>query len=155
MIASKRHAARYRADLSGMAMHMVLSLLALRACMQLPRVEALVGSKNVSPRVAGLAVVDKGIAGCKPNQPCTACQGDCDADGDCATGLKCFVRSASSHTVPGCAGPYIKSSAHHDYCYLPGETVSPATQPGIFAAMHCQRMVSERTFNIMIEINKS
>merc|ERR1711966_639974 len=43
----------------------------------------------------------KGGSGCTPSNKCTACQGDCDVDGDCATGLKCFQRSASEK-IPGC-----------------------------------------------------
>merc|ERR1712032_1300585 len=40
------------------------------------------------------------------------CEGDCDNDSHCDTGLKCFQRSGTT-TVPGCTG---KGVNHHDYC---------------------------------------
>merc|ERR1711885_89691 len=40
------------------------------------------------------------------------CQGDCDGDTHCATGLKCFERSGTT-AIPGCTG---KGVANHDYC---------------------------------------
>merc|ERR1712139_753429 len=40
------------------------------------------------------------------------CQGDCDNDSHCDTGLKCFQRMGYT-TVPGCTG---KGVNHHDYC---------------------------------------
>ena len=41
------------------------------------------------------------------------CEGDCDTDSDCASGLSCFQRSGYT-TVPGCTGSGIKN---WDYCY--------------------------------------
>lgn len=68
-----------------------------------------------------VAVVDKGTAGCTPSKKCTVCQGDCDSDNDCATGLKCFQRTTSSQKVPGCAATgYVKTTdGDHDYCHTP------------------------------------
>ena len=64
------------------------------------------------------AVVDKGGSGCSSSNRCTACEGDCDSDSDCATGLACFQRNSASDMVPGCAATgYVKSSSDHDYCY--------------------------------------
>lgn len=48
-----------------------------------------------------------------------ACIGECDADAQCAAGLKCFERS-SNEAVPGCAGN--GGAADWDYCYDPGYT---------------------------------
>jgi len=46
-----------------------------------------------------------------------ACVGECDADSQCAAGLKCFQRS-NGEKIPGCVGP--GSDKGHDYCYDPG-----------------------------------
>ncbi len=40
------------------------------------------------------------------------CQGDCDRDSDCASGLRCFQRSGYT-AVPGCTG---SGSKDWDYC---------------------------------------
>jgi hypothetical protein len=44
-----------------------------------------------------------------------ACWGECDADAQCATGLKCFQRGGSQH-IPGCNGA---GKIGWDYCYDP------------------------------------
>ena len=46
------------------------------------------------------------------NLPLQLCQGDCDDDGDCAGGLKCFQRYGFA-PVPGCSGNGIYG---YDYC---------------------------------------
>jgi len=51
---------------------------------------------------AELAIVRDSGANCGPGQ-CTACQGDCDDDSECAGNLKCFQRQAFE-PVPGCTG---------------------------------------------------
>ena len=43
------------------------------------------------------------------------CEGDCDQDDDCASGLKCFQRSGLT-PVPGCLGSGVRDI---DYCYNP------------------------------------
>jgi hypothetical protein len=48
--------------------------------------------------------------------PLGRCQGDCDKDSDCRTGLKCFLRTGTQ-TVPGCRGLGISGT---DYCYDAG-----------------------------------
>ncbi len=47
---------------------------------------------------------------------CEECTGDCDEDGDCAAGLKCFQRSGGEE-VPGCTftDSSLKSS-DEDFC---------------------------------------
>lgn len=35
--------------------------------------------------------------------PCGECEGDCDSDDDCGTGLSCYKRDALE-AVPGCSG---------------------------------------------------
>jgi len=64
----------------------------------------------------------KGGSGCTPSNKCTACQGDCDVDGDCATGLKCFQRSASEK-IPGCKVGGNGDVNKHDYCYAPSASL--------------------------------
>ena len=46
-----------------------------------------------------------------------ACIGECDADSQCATGLKCFQRS-NGEKIPGCMGS--GGGKDWDYCYEPG-----------------------------------
>ncbi len=48
-----------------------------------------------------------------PNFRLGLCEGDCDSDSDCATGLKCFQRNTNGPTPPGCAGT---PSSNADYC---------------------------------------
>ena len=52
------------------------------------------------------------------------CQGDCDVDSDCATGLTCYQRS-SGESVPGCLGGS-EDRSDVDYCVGTG-TTDPAT----------------------------
>jgi len=48
--------------------------------------------------------------------PLHRCQGDCDVDKDCATGLVCFQR-LSNQAIPGCIGGE-KNAMMTDYCIL-------------------------------------
>ena len=69
------------------------------------------------------------------NFPLGVCEGDCDNDEECATGLTCMQRNGNE-AVPGCQGP---AKRRKDYCYLmvtpessdpiptPLPTVSPPT----------------------------
>ena len=52
--------------------------------------------------------------------PLQRCQGDCDANQDCATGLVCFQRIRSYQGVPGCGGGR-KDASQTDYCIDPGD----------------------------------
>ena len=55
---------------------------------------------------------------CATTNKCTACEGDCDFDTDCAGGLTCFQRLDASQTVPGYGKTgYQNAGANHDYCY--------------------------------------
>lgn len=47
--------------------------------------------------------------------PLGRCEGDCDNDGECDDGLKCFQRDGVK-PVPGCLG---EGQSNTDYCYLP------------------------------------
>lgn len=66
---------------------------------------------------AELTIVPDAGANCGKGVICTACQGDCDNDGECAGNLKCFQRS-SFERVPGCVGRGIEG---RDYCYKSDE----------------------------------
>jgi len=44
------------------------------------------------------------------------CQGDCDTDAQCASGLKCMQRNAKE-AVPGCNAGGTGDLSGHDYCY--------------------------------------
>jgi hypothetical protein len=52
------------------------------------------------------------------DRKCGLCQGDCDNDGQCADGLRCFQRNSANpfDAVPGCAGV---GTSQRDYCYKP------------------------------------
>jgi hypothetical protein len=45
---------------------------------------------------------------------CGRCDGDCDTDADCQTGLQCYLRAGG--LTPGCAGT---SAAGWGYCFDP------------------------------------
>ena len=47
-----------------------------------------------------------------------ACTGECESDGQCATGLTCFQRS-SGEAIPGCTGN--GGGNNWDYCYYTAE----------------------------------
>eukprot|EP01047_Picozoa_sp_COSAG01_P028756 COSAG01_NODE_1944_length_8831_cov_18.803023_5_plen_583_part_00 len=38
------------------------------------------------------------------NNKCGRCEGDCDNDDECATGLRCFQRDMPTQQIPGCTG---------------------------------------------------
>ena len=67
----------------------------------------------------GFRLKDKGASGCTSRNKCDVCEGDCDNDNDCKSGLKCFQRSSSSKQVPGCAKGGDGDIGTHDYCYKP------------------------------------
>ena len=58
--------------------------------------------------------------GCTSSSRCPACAGDCDVDGHCEEGLRCFQRHANDTVVPGCnpAAPDA-DPGQGDYCYVP------------------------------------
>merc|ERR1711920_969257 len=51
-----------------------------------------------------------------------ACSGECDADSQCAKGLKCFQRS-KGEKIPGCKGN--GGGKDWDYCYDPKRVPNP------------------------------
>lgn len=60
-------------------------------------------------------------ANCDIN-PCNRCEGNCADDDDCAGNLKCWKRSYSHSTVPGCAtcdGTSATGCGTSNYCYEP------------------------------------
>jgi len=48
------------------------------------------------------------------------CTGECDADSQCAAGLKCYVRAAQE-PMPGCASGGEGDKTDWDYCYDPAD----------------------------------
>jgi surface protein len=75
-------------------------------------------------------VVNTDADGCG-SPGCSACEGDCDSDSQCAGNLQCFERTSSSDLVPGCASTgYHGESNPWDYCYDPTQGGSgPPTVP--------------------------
>jgi hypothetical protein len=55
---------------------------------------------------------------CEGNNKCGRCEGDCDNDDECATGLRCFQRDTPTQQIPGCTG-YNPDDADDDFCYDP------------------------------------
>ena len=66
--------------------------------------------------VAG-KLISKGTSGCSPIRKCSACQGDCDSDKDCKTGLKCAQRSGTE-AVPGCVVGGLGDVKGYDFCHV-------------------------------------
>jgi hypothetical protein len=51
--------------------------------------------------------------------PLGNCEGDCESDSDCESGLKCFQRGGSE-SIPGCSGDR-RSYRGRDFCYRPSD----------------------------------
>jgi hypothetical protein len=68
-----------------------------------------------------IKTVFKGDSGCTSDNPCGMCEGDCDADNDCAGSLTC-VLSASGGGVPGCDVAGASNDA--DYCTLMSQIIA-------------------------------
>ena len=69
--------------------------------------------------VFSIQLNNKGGAACIPSNKCGKCEGDCDSDNDCASGLRCFQRSTVKELVPGCESGGVGDIASTDYCYEP------------------------------------
>eukprot|EP00980_Cylindrotheca_fusiformis_P000758 scaffold175_cov153-Cylindrotheca_fusiformis.AAC.10 len=50
-----------------------------------------------------------------PTNDLGRCEGDCDKDSDCGSGLKCYQRTENFKAVPGCSGG-AQDSSFFDYC---------------------------------------
>lgn len=55
------------------------------------------------------------VVGWSPTSPLNECEGDCDEDTDCASGLICFQRNRANVNVPGCLGGDLDITLT-DYC---------------------------------------
>merc|ERR1712084_50618 len=74
------------------------------------------GNVHVQLRKGDTAIVSAGGPNNGNAKNLKACIGECDNDGQCAKGLKCFQRS-NGERIPGCAGN--GSGNDWDYCYDP------------------------------------
>ena len=63
------------------------------------------------------------------------CQGDCDSDSHCRSGLKCYHSHKGGNTVTGCEG---KTHLLHDYCYSPLKLSDPKRCQEWSCAEWCQ-----------------
>jgi len=72
------------------------------------------------------SLVNLGKSGCTSKRPCGKCQGDCDADSQCAGNLKCGKRSGYA-LIPGCLEGGKKD---YDYCYDPDDGMLPLQNLG-------------------------
>ena len=59
---------------------------------------------------------NNGANTCTPQGKCDRCQGDCDSDLDCNSGLKCFQRS-STEKINGCLAGGSGDLDDYDYCF--------------------------------------
>ena len=64
-------------------------------------------------------LVDRGRDPSTATTKLLTCQGDCDADADCAGELVCFKRDKASTPVPGCTIGGAGDIGTHDYCVDP------------------------------------
>jgi len=67
------------------------------------------------------------------------CEGDCDADSNCAQGLKCLQRNAKED-VPGCNAGGAGDVAGWDYCYAPNNFCTEGYEP-IMSLTECKEAV--------------
>eukprot|EP00980_Cylindrotheca_fusiformis_P019671 scaffold6864_cov67-Cylindrotheca_fusiformis.AAC.1 len=58
------------------------------------------------------------------------CEGDCDNDGECDTGLRCFQRTEPYMAVPGCSGG-AQDDSFFDYCIRNGQRFPLLSQVGV------------------------
>ena len=58
---------------------------------------------------------DRGTNGCNATHQCDTCQGDCDDDRDCVSGLKCFQRESNTK-IPECTTNSNDVSSNTDVC---------------------------------------
>ena len=70
-------------------------------------------------------LVDKGSS---PDEVLGLCEGDCDNNNDCDTGLKCYQRSGDTE-VPGCLSGGIGDESSHDYCVIDIDPPTPSPTP--------------------------
>merc|ERR1719428_790027 len=83
-------------------------------------------SPTPSPTSLQKTAVNKGGSGCTSSAKCGACEGDCDNDSDCGSGLKCFQTETGAHP-PGCNTGGNPNT--YDWCYDPDWRL-PATDLG-------------------------
>jgi hypothetical protein len=58
--------------------------------------------------------------GDNPSTTLQECEGDCDSNTNCASGLQCYFRESSANIPPGCRTGYgVNDVPSHDYCYNP------------------------------------
>eukprot|EP01047_Picozoa_sp_COSAG01_P017021 COSAG01_NODE_889_length_12914_cov_3.351775_1_plen_4223_part_10 len=60
-------------------------------------------------------LLNYGGTGCTAAKKCTMCEGDCDSDNDCQSGMYCFQRNAKER-VPGCTPGGPGDVNIYDYC---------------------------------------
>jgi predicted DNA-binding transcriptional regulator len=60
---------------------------------------------------------NKGVTGCTRTKQCGLCEGDCDNDHDCKTGMTCFQRNGMQ-PIPGCTSGGRMDRRGYDFCYF-------------------------------------
>lgn len=71
-------------------------------------------SKGDSP--SQVVHLNKKVRICTPANQCGECEGDCDVDADCKSGLKCFQKGRGPSDIPGCVG---HDTSKTDFCFMP------------------------------------
>ena len=77
---------------------------------------------------SSIAITFHGVNPPPSKRPLGLCQGDCDRDADCESGLRCFQRSGGHQRVPGCSNGELDPSKS-DYCIAAGLMSSPIPDP--------------------------
>ena len=98
-------------------------------CVSCPKGFVCNGTKDITPDSNYLYTWRTSRAECQdnPGGKCGVCEGDCDRDSHCKSGLKCWQRSSSSSVPPGCKSQESNSLlkkhdfGSHDYCYDPSK----------------------------------
>eukprot|EP00980_Cylindrotheca_fusiformis_P000754 scaffold175_cov153-Cylindrotheca_fusiformis.AAC.6 len=78
------------------------------------------------------------LVGVDPPNILGLCEGDCDRDGDCKPGLKCFQRVQSFSPVPGCSGG-AQDASLYDYCVRNSHNFPALTNVGVNPSSPLQR----------------
>jgi hypothetical protein len=65
----------------------------------------------------GIPIASNGVSACTTTSRCDQCEGDCDTDDECKSGLLCKQRRYGNEILPGCVGS--AASNGYDYCYEP------------------------------------
>eukprot|EP00980_Cylindrotheca_fusiformis_P000752 scaffold175_cov153-Cylindrotheca_fusiformis.AAC.4 len=93
---------------------------------------SLATAKLGAPRLGNRRLEEIPIVKVGENPPnkLARCEGDCDGDSDCDSGLKCFQRTEAFKAVPGCSGG-AQDDSKYDYCVRNSDDFPVLSQVGV------------------------